>query len=126
MNMNLCVCIGLIILGFLIFYLSNNSIVEGLKNNNINPQGKATFVNDNSINLENELLIKKYRTNYEDILVDLHKQVGLKILDEIMTNIDTISTNPTSTSSLKYISQINELEKFKSTINETMDVLDNN
>ena len=88
--------------------------------------GIPTLIKDNNINLEDTLLISKHRTTYEDILIHLHKQIGLTILNEIIANIKNISNNPTSTTSLKYISQINELEKFRSTINETMEVLDNN
>lgn len=126
-NMNINLCLGLITLLVLVvvsLYLKKNSIVEGYKN--MNKQGIPTLIQDNSTKLADSLLINKYRTTYEDTLINLHNQIGLAILNEIVDKIDTISKNPTSKKSQEYISQINELEKFKSTINETMEILDKN
>jgi hypothetical protein len=103
----------------------NNKNVEGF-NPNTNRKGIPALIDTNTTKLIDTLLVNKYRTTYEDTLINLHNQMGLAILNEVVNNADVISKNPTSTKSLKLISQINELEKFKSTLNETMEVLDKN
>ena len=52
--------------------------------------------------------------------------MGLAILNEVVNNSEKISKNPTNKNTLEIISNINELEKFKTTLNETMEILDKN
>ena len=117
--------VGVLCLSILLYVIYFNKTEEGFSQN-INRSSLPTTIENNSTKLNDSLLISKYRTDYEDTVINLHNQMGLAILNEIINNVDVISNNPTSKKSLKIISQINEVEKFKSTLNEKIDILDKN
>ena len=126
MNKNILL-IGILIFVCIVIYLSFSNI-EGFtpKNPNLKRNDIPTLIDDNITKLNDSLLISKYRLTYENSIEKLHEQIGLEILNQTLNNIEELTKNPSSTNSLKLISQINELEKFKSTLNETMEILDKN
>jgi len=123
-NNKLYILLG-ILLFFCVVYMYPLNKIEGF-NPNMNRTGIPTLIDDNTTTLIDNLLISKYRTTYEEILINLHNQTGLAILNEIVNNSEKISKNPTNKDTLEIISNINELEKFKTTLNETMEILDKN
>ena len=127
MNINLCFGLITLLVLIVVFYniKSCSSIVEGF-NTDMNIADISKLVDKRTAKIANPMYISKYRGDYEDTLINLHNLIGVAILNEIIDNIDTISNNPTSKTSLEHITKINELEKFKSTINETMEVVDKN
>jgi hypothetical protein len=125
MNSNMFYSVIVLGLSILLYVIYLNKTEEGFSQN-ITISHIPKKIEDNSTILNDTLLISKYRTDYEDTIINLHNQMGLAILKEIINNVQVISNNPTSKKSLKIISQINELEKFKSTLNETIDILDKN
>ena len=101
-------------------------VVEALTSSSGDPSGVTSTVTSNTDKISDTLLISKYRTNYEDTIIGLEKAVGLGILSEVVNNADTISADPTSSSSLSAIKNINELKSFRESLNQSMIILDKN
>ena len=131
--------VGVVALAICIYYFvrsmydTQGSIVEGLKNKDT----KTSIIGNMSINevkslkksvdnLQDSLLISKYKTDYEDLLLDLDKILDYNILGSLVglpTNINTKGF--LNTNALSQISRLNELYKIKENLNETMNFLDN-
>lgn len=101
-------------------------VVEALTSSSGDPSGVTSTVTSNTDKISDTLLISKYRTNYEDTIIGLEKAVGLGILSEVVNNADAISSDPTSSSSLSAIKNINELKSFRESLNQSMIILDKN
>jgi len=101
-------------------------VVEALTSSSGDPSGVTSTVTSNTDKISDTLLISKYRTNYEDTIIGLEKAVGLGILSEVVNNADAISADPTSSSSLSAIKNINELKSFRESLNQSMIILDKN
>lgn len=104
------------------------NIVEGL----VGRQNTATMDKDkvadaiksNTNITEDNLLISKYRTNYERTIIELESNVGYAMLSTVLNNAESISANPTSPESQNTISSINNLKTFMETLNSAMKILD--
>ena len=118
------ILIGLYVGQKVIKYQTN--VVEALTSSSGDPSGVTSTVTSNTDKISDTLLISKYRTNYEDTIIGLEKAVGLGILSEVVNNADTISADPTSSSSLSAIKNINELKSFRESLNQSMIILDKN
>ena len=101
-------------------------VVEALTSSSGDPSGVTSTVTSNTDKISDTLLISKYRTNYEDTIIGLEKAVGLGILSEVVNNANAISSDPTSSSSLSAIKNINELKSFRESLNQSMIILDKN
>ena len=123
--------IGLGVIGFILLYIILRTlkfqlnIVEGLTSSTTAPSNTDVTnipiaINNNSTMIEDTLLINKYQKSYEDMIIALDKSVDLNILQTILTNAETISTNPTSSDSIQTITTINNLKQFKDSLNEAM------
>ena len=84
----------------------------------------ADAVKSNTHTIEDNLLISKYRTDYEQTIIDLESNISYALLSSVINNAETISANPTSSASQTKISNINNLKTFRSTLNEAMKFLD--
>ena len=103
-----------------------SKVVETLTSSSGDASGVTSSVTSNTDKIGDTLLISKYRTNYEDTIIGLEKAVGLGLLSEVVNNAATISADPTSSSSLSAIRNINELKSFRESLNQSMIILDKN
>ena len=101
-----------------------SKVVETLTSSSGDASGVTSSVTSNTDKIGDTLLISKYRTNYEDTIIGLEKAVGLGLLSEVVNNAATISADPTSSSSLSAIRNINELKSFRESLNQSMIILD--
>jgi len=110
------------------------NIVEGLTSNRNTSSGGgmnstdkdkiAEAVKSNTNTIEDDLLISKYRPNYEQTIIELENNIGYALLSSVLNNAESISNNPTSTESQTIITSINNMKTFKDVLNDAMKVLD--
>ena len=101
----------------------NTQVIEGLTNK----KDKSSLVGDlvKSTKRDNEhtkdaLLINKYKTDYEDLILEMEESVSLKVL-ELITKIKSKDYNKETMDTIK---KINDLEQFKTTLDQTMKFVD--
>ena len=101
----------------------NTQVIEGLTNN----KDKSSLVGDlvKSTKRDNEhtkdaLLINKYKTDYEDLILEMEENVNLKVF-ELITQVKSNDYNKKTMDTIK---KINKLEQFKLTLDQTMKFLD--
>lgn len=105
--------------------INNINKKEGLTNrNNIDKDKIPDAVEMNVDKISDSLLISKYRSSYEDTIIQLEQAIGLSLLQQTIENAESISKNPISKKSQEMIEQINSLKTFRETLNEAMDILD--
>ena len=91
-----------------------NHMVEGMTDSS----SLAKQIKDDSTKTLDGLLVNKYRSEYEDIILNMHEWCDTQILSNIVNgSIDR--TNPSES-----IKKINELEQFKSTLNSIIKYVD--
>lgn len=81
-------------------------------------------IESNTHTIEDSLLISKYRTAYEQTIINLESNVSFALLSAVLNNAESISADPTSSSSQSKITKINNLKTFRSTLNDAMKFLD--
>ena len=114
--------LGALLLLCLILYsfVYNVPIVEGLANDASLTDHIAKGLKNDLTTLEDSLLIKKYQTNYKNIINDLMKWCDLEILQTITTgkfNID----DGVNTANTELISSLNQYSQFKNTLQGVYD-----
>ncbi len=127
--------VGIIIVGCFVIYMSlklfqvQTNIVEGLTNNTeLNSvSGEAGTSNTYSagikaqtIKLQDELLVSKYRKDYENAIINLDDYIGYLMLKQSL-NIKTDGDMKTIVESLN---MLNTLKNSKDALNATMSFLD--
>jgi hypothetical protein len=129
--------VGIIIVCFFIIYMVVNmfhlqtKVIEGLTNGSdisITPSnGEAATatsytaaVKSQVIKLQDELLISKYRKDYEDAIINLDDYVGLTML-KLVLNLKMSDDNK---SNFEIIDKLNSLKTAKDSLNATMVFLD--
>ena len=118
--------IGLVIFAFAVvrnLYFTQTSIVEGLENNSNTSTSKKINTLIASLNtlteeMDETLLMSKYKKDYEDILL-LQDEVVSKTILELLTQ-----NNVTSSKNKEVLSTINNLQNIKLAINDAMSYLD--
>jgi hypothetical protein len=96
-----------------------HKIIEGL---DVNPD-LATQIKANTTKIMDSLLVDKYRSKYEDVIVNMHEWCDAEILKTIVSgDIDTASSM--SDSNIQSIATISTLNTFKSTLNDSMKYID--
>lgn len=132
--------IGIIIVCFLIIYMttkmfqSNTSIVEGLTN----PDGTisssttpssgeagtstsyAAAIKAQVVKLQDELLIAKYRKDYESVIINLDDYIGYLMLKQTLN----MKLDGDMKSNIEAINNLNILKNSKDSLNATMTFLD--
>lgn len=81
-------------------------------------------IKSNSTNILDGLLIDKYRSSYDDTIIELEENINATILAGILKNAEKLSADPSSDDSQKFITAINNLKTFKDTLNDAMKYLD--
>lgn len=132
--------IGLGVIGIVFVYIILRTlkfqlnVIEGLTATT-NPTNSATAavitainnvslaINNNTTVVEDSMHINKYKKNYEDIIIELDKNIDFFLLQTIIQNAEKISGNPVSADAIKTIGTINALKQFKDSLNEGMTFL---
>ena len=107
-------------------YSYQKKVVENMTSISTAKDSISGVVSSNSDVIGDALLISKYRSDYEDTIINLEKAVGLGLLSEVINNAETISKDPVSTDSITAINNINSLRTFRESLNTSMIILDKN
>ena len=135
--------IAIVVASFFIVYIVLNMfhIKEGLENANANSNTNSESISDlttsmqgvagnaanyaagikaKTIQLQDTVLISKYRTDYENIIINLDDYFSMLMLEQIlsMNPSDNIKTN------MERIAGINSLSNGKKSLNEIMTFID--
>lgn len=125
------------ILMFILIYFINKSIryylnqpyIEGMTTNNDNNTNNnngiagnssnyATQIKDQTVQLQDQLLISKYRSDYETILLNLDDYLNVKMLELFL------SLSPNNLS--KQLHSISIMQQTKRSISDILKFIDNN
>lgn len=109
---------------------TQNNIVEGLTNQKkpLNIQDDL-FTNldkhlkENNDRLSDSLLIKKYKTQYEDSIIEIDTNTELKILQLTILYGNALA-NKDDKEAKKYLEEINLLQNLKASLKNTMKHVD--
>lgn len=127
--------IGILIVGFFIIYMSikmfqlQTNIVEGLTNNDSSNSGLgeagsastyAANIKSQVIKLQDELLVSKYRKEYESSIINMDDYVGYLMIKQVL-NINLSADQKTVIESLN---NLNVLKNAKDSLNYAMTFLD--
>jgi len=99
-------------------------VLEGMTNSSTDKDTISSAVSSNTDKLSDTLLVSKYRSNYEDTIINLEKAVSIGILSEVINNAETISSDPASSKARTAMSSINTMLTFRETLNQSMIILD--
>jgi len=136
MNEDLLKIFGVIALVLFLLYVGTNSlklhmnmqrnIMEGLANNGSNGIGGsagtyATSIDQQATVLQDSLLIKKYKTDYENVIINMEEYLGLVMLE---TALQFSPTNGLSPENLTILTNLNTLTAAKQSLNAVMTVVD--
>jgi hypothetical protein len=125
---------GVLIVGIFIIYLVvsifsvKQRTIEGLENASASTtNGEAAFAANyaaalkaQTVQMEDALLISKYRKDYENVIINMDDYVNILMLKTIL-DIDITKDTKTIVSSLE---KINTLSASKKSLNETMVFID--
>ena len=117
--------IGIIIVSFFIIYMVvkmfqlQSNVIEGLTNPDTTANYSAN-IKSKVIKLQDELLITKYRKDYESAIINLDDYIGYLMIQQVlnMKLDDDIKSNIAS------INALNILKQSKESLNATMTFLD--
>ena len=70
------------------------------------------------------LLIDKYRSSYDDTIIDLEENINATLLSGVIKYAEIVASDPSSGNSQKFMTFCNLLKEFKGTLNDTMKYLD--
>jgi len=102
----------------LLSFSNKMKLTEGMGQKNPNPE----TIKNNTNNVEDTLLVNKYRKLYEDTIIDLEENISISLLSEVIKNAEAISKNPSD--SQEAIVKINNLKALKDSLNDAMATLD--
>ena len=100
------------------------SMIEGLTNISSNSADTAAIIKDQTTKTLDTLLINKYRSNYEDIIVNMNDWCDAQILNIIVSG-EMDCKNGCSEKFMASVKKVNNLENFKKTLNDSIGYLDN-
>lgn len=129
--------IGILIVGFFIIYMSikmfqlQTNIVEGLTNNDSSSSSSglgeagsastyAANIKSQVVKLQDELLVSKYRKEYESSIINMDDYVGYLMIKQVL-NINLSADQKTV---IESINNLNILKNAKDSLNSTMTFLD--
>ena len=136
MNQDLLKIIGLFVLILFLLYLIqgalkvhfnvHRNIMEGLTNNGENgiagsAATYATSISQQATVLQDSLLIKKYKTDYENVIINLDEYIGFAML-ELAVQISP--SKGMSQENLALINNLNTLNAAKQSLNTVMSMVD--
>ena len=109
---------------------TQNNIIEGLTNQKkpLNIQDDLfsnldKHLKENNDRLSDSLLIKKYKTQYEDSIIEIDTNTELKILQLTILYGDALA-NKDDKEAKKYLEEINLLQNLKASLKNTMKHVD--
>jgi len=107
---------------------NNSNSFFGSSNSN-DPQAQAIeqiadAVKANGDKIEDALLLDKYKSNYEDIIINLEAVITDTMLSSLKPLAEQISKDPTSATNLTAMASLNNLNTFRSTLDDMMTALD--
>jgi len=109
---------------------TQNNIVEGLTNQKkpLNIQNDLfsnldKHLKENNDRLSDSLLIKKYKTQYEDSIIEIDTNTELKILQLTILYGNALA-NKDDKEAKKYLEEINLLQNLKASLKNTMKHVD--
>lgn len=124
--------LAIILIGCFIIYvvmnLFNGRRKEGLTNNNANAvsgeagtsASYASGIKAQMIKLQDELLISKYRKDYESVIINMDDYVGFLMLKQILN----MKTGTDVQTNIDGFNNLNTLKMAKDALNSTMVFLD--
>lgn len=109
-------------------YIMNyqKKIVETLANQSSDLTNLPADTKSSGEKLADQLLISKYRVEYEDTIIALEKITKLAQLSETINNASLIAKDPVSKESITAINNINSLNEFITSLNTCMTTVDKN
>lgn len=102
--------------------MTNNRKLEQLAEENLENAAKKIEARAEKIN--DQMLVDKYRSSYEDIITNLYDVVSSSLVVEIIHASDAISKDPMSNTNTKLIDKLNKLSSFRETLNQSITILD--
>lgn len=136
MSEDLLKIVGIVALVIFLLYLVSNSlklhlnlqrtIFEGLENNGENGIGGsagpyATEISKKATQLHDELLVSKYKSDYENVIMNLDEYLGLAMLQ---TSLQISPKDPTSPVNMELLTKLNTLHASKQALNSIMTVVE--
>ena len=136
MSEDLLKIVGIVVVIAFLIYLGSNalnlhlnmqrSIFEGLTNNGETGIGGsaatyATAISQQMTSLQDSLLIKKYKTDYENVILNLDEYIGLAMLQ---TTLLINSKDITTPENIALLTNLNTLNAAKQSLNNVMTVVD--
>lgn len=133
--------IGIIIVCFFIIYMAmkmfqlQTSVIEGLTNPNGNISTSSTpptsgeagtassyaaAIKAQVVKLQDELLVAKYRKDYEGVIINLDDYIGYMMIKQSLN----IKLNGDMKSNIEAINNLNIMKSAKESLNATMTFLD--
>ena len=129
-NIIMYILVGIIIIYIIFSILGSGKIVEGMANKTktkpfsvLLAEGDHKELTKVIQKMDDTILIDKYRSDYEDMLVNLEEVLNQYILVELLV---FASTTKTDVSEIKYdmVEKINSLYKLRDNLSSTMDYID--
>ena len=115
---------------FLKLFKMQRGIVETLINKDV-AENMEIMAKDNLKQLKEDiqqgddmLRIDKYKTSYEDALIDLDELINQELLSMIIKFGDNVVGDKKNNIDFEHIQKMNEIYKFKEILNSTMEYLD--
>lgn len=117
---------------YIVYYVLNtqNNIIEGLTNQKkpLNIQDDLfsnldKHIKEHNDRLSDSLLIKKYKTQYEDSIIEIDTNTDLKIL-QLTTLYGNALASKDDKDARKYLEEINLLQNLKTSLKNTMKHVD--
>lgn len=133
--------IGIIIVCFFIIYMAmkmlqlQTSVIEGLTNpdgsisSSVTPPSSgeagtassyAAAIKAQVVKLQDELLVAKYRKDYEGVIINLDDYIGYMMIKQSLN----IKLNGDMKSNIEAINNLNIMKSAKESLNDTMTFLD--
>ena len=125
--------IGILIVSLFIIYFIVKmfhlqvSVIEGLKNADTPSSGEAgtaasyaASIKALVVKLQDELLIAKYRQDYESVIINLDDYIGMLMIKQVLN----IKPSDDIKSTVDAINNLNSLKTAKESLNTTMTFLD--
>ena len=129
MNKDFIQIIGILLIAFFIIYLLMITLKkkEGLENAEASTNGEAgnatnygATIKALTVQLQDSLLISKYRTDYENIIINMDDYFSMLMLKQVL-NLDPTADVKTN---MTVVAALNELSTAKKTLNEIMTFVD--
>lgn len=122
--------VGIIIVSFFIIYVViqilnvNVKVKEGFENTSSNEAGTASAysasIKAKMIKLQDELLVSKYRKEYESTIINLDDYIGYLMLKQVLD----IKLDGDMKSAVDSLNNLNILKNSRESLNATMTFLD--